>query len=367
MTTPTRRDVLLDELEQVRDAWAAEHGDVDESAAAEAEAEYWRRAQPILDQLAALRQAPRTGTEGKAVHWDEAEHPRDRRGKFSDKPGGGAPGLPDGVELVAGTPPTTTVLVHGEERGSIYPANFLGGDDTGWWASGAGGFTAKRFDSKEEAIAHVSQLEAAKPVGPPPFDRAPSSLPTGTSSADIPIFTGDAALRLVKPAEMDIGRDSPEGQAIRQYTGDYFGPLNNELRGQQFDDLPEEFIDPADARGLVAGMDDAFGKVEPTRYEIRTQRGVRNGEDIFGPVGSRVGKTWTDKGFMSTSPTAPFHGDTSVLVELPAGSRVMRTGHLSSHGGEGELLLPRGSRFEVVADEVKNGRRVVTLRLLPSK
>jgi HK97 family phage portal protein len=46
------------------------------------------------------RELAATGTEGKTVQWDEGEHPRDRRGRFSDKPG--APGTSGRDGRVAG-------------------------------------------------------------------------------------------------------------------------------------------------------------------------------------------------------------------------------------------------------------------------
>lgn len=53
--TSTKREQLLAQLARVQDEWAAEHGDTAETADAEAEAAYYRKAQPILDELAALR------------------------------------------------------------------------------------------------------------------------------------------------------------------------------------------------------------------------------------------------------------------------------------------------------------------------
>lgn len=58
----TRRQILLAQLGRVRDAWAERYGDTDWDAGAEAQQQYFEKAEPILDELAASRAGTAEGS-----------------------------------------------------------------------------------------------------------------------------------------------------------------------------------------------------------------------------------------------------------------------------------------------------------------
>ena len=78
-----------------------------------------------------------------------------------------------------------------------------------------------------------------------------------------------------------------------------------------------------------------------------------------------VGQTFTDHGYTSATltPGKAFGASDRfvVKIEVPAGSKALYLGSLSNVESEDEVILPRGSRFQVTAVR-KTG---ITVRLLP--
>ncbi len=141
-----------------------------------------------------------------------------------------------------------------------------------------------------------------------------------------------------------------ERKSIREYTRNGYSMLNRSLRGNLYeDDLPAEV---EKSKQLIAPIDSALEKSK-LPDNIRVYRGVN---DIFDNVDleSLVGTIYKDNGFVSTS----FSDKTSFKskeyqfeINIPANSKGAYLGSLSAYDDRNELevLLPRGSRFEIDA------------------
>jgi hypothetical protein len=184
---------------------------------------------------------------------------------------------------------------------------------------------------------------------------------------------GDEAYKSVK-----LPRLSPAEQKARNdygYTKGYT-TVNPYLHhdGQVFDTSVMKYqpATPAETRmaeGIISGMDGAFSKAGPLKQPIITHRGSGNMDDMFGPVGSRVGESFTARAYTSTT-TVPdakvgygLQYETKpgrITVGIPAGSRV-----LPGNDFEHEIILPRNARFSVVSDEMSGSQRHVRLEYQP--
>lgn len=120
-------------------------------------------------------------------------------------------------------------------------------------------------------------------------------------------------------------------------------------------------------------LDDVFNKSPLTAVDQTVSRSIAGGEDIFGPVGSRVGGYHTELGYVSTSPgdvadlgfareaaeNLDLAGDPTIMrIDVPAGSRAIDPDSaLPSDevdlNEEPELLIDRGSVFTIVSDGVE--------------
>jgi hypothetical protein len=152
------------------------------------------------------------------------------------------------------------------------------------------------------------------------------------------ILTDDAALAAVPADDSGI-------------VGDYQllgNAVNRKLRTEQVSDRD---------RDLMAGLDSMFAKHPALSEAIMVHRGVGDGTKIFGPVG-QAGTVWTDRAYISTttdrSMTEVYGGvETALKIRIPAGNKAI---HLDggAYGGSvpGEVLLPRGTVFEIASDEM---------------
>jgi hypothetical protein len=143
--------------------------------------------------------------------------------------------------------------------------------------------------------------------------------------------------------------------------------------GQVFADgkyRPATTSEKQEVTNHVTNLDSAFSKAKPTTEDLTVQRRTGNAEDIFGPVGSKVGQSYQNKAYTSTT-TVPGaqvgHGygyeskDTLLHVTLPKGSKVLKL-----RAEEHEILLNRGSHFTVTKDEKVNGTRHVEVVYHPN-
>ena len=155
-----------------------------------------------------------------------------------------------------------------------------------------------------------------------------------------------------------------ERQALSNYQGGKYIAIQDYARTGNAGDYDSERAAKAEQRAL----DSAIRRGAAPR-DVLVYRGIGAArEGITGEV--KVGSVIRDRGYSSTSISRDVaHGfaegklDATVLeIEVPRGSPaafVPGDGSLQ----EAELLLPRGSRFEVLAVRTENGVRVARVRL----
>lgn len=261
-----------------------------------------------------------------------------------------------GIKLAAGTKlnaiskDKVKVTVQGVDAGTIQAmAIKADGAPSGYMWSSHGHISGTV--TLAEAISKVEDAHAAH-LGV----KAPSiSMGDQVSSTGKPILTGHDAFAHVPKSTEFISPLSPEAEAIKRYTGSKYLSINSGLRGDSNYRTPE-----------IEALDRAFDLAPPTTQELLVRRGVHGGEDIFGPIGSRVGKTFKDNAYVSTAHGAAFSGDTRIHIEIPPGAKVLRPDGNGVFGdNEGEIILPRGSEFEVISDGLSpdGTKRWITLRL----
>ena len=162
------------------------------------------------------------------------------------------------------------------------------------------------------------------------------------------------------PNAKDLGGTSSQKSALKYYTGSGYGDMNSYLRfGKD---------NGGNVKEHVKNLDSFFEKSPPLEHDILVTRGVHSPEKMFGPVGSKVGKSFHDKAYMSTTSKvggAGF-GNTKIRIKVPAGTRVIRPNGVGVYGdSEGEVLLPRGMKFIIVSDKMVDGYRRLEMELVP--
>lgn len=168
-----------------------------------------------------------------------------------------------------------------------------------------------------------------------------------------------------------------ERAALKNYGVMAFLAVNDSLRnGERTGDKPQV---RRDTDTVIKGMDSAFSKMPRTTQPITVMRGVEAAQEMFGRPGSKVGKKFTDKGFVSTTTNAETskgfaengEGDLDknsalLTIHVPPGSQAMSLGDLAVSPLEKEILLNRGSSFRVISDSTATGVRQIALELIPS-
>lgn len=150
---------------------------------------------------------------------------------------------------------------------------------------------------------------------------------------------------------------SPEQiAAIKWYTGPGFSKTNSALRGGKGDSIE-----------AVPKLDSIFAKAPPLKQAIVVERSVRKPVDVFGPVGSRVGETFTDNAFVSVTHMDRHEigkkygfgsnykpGDSAAIaITVPAGAKGFRPWKFGKYKDkEGEILLDRGYKFKITHDSI---------------
>ena len=142
-------------------------------------------------------------------------------------------------------------------------------------------------------------------------------------------------------------------RAVREYSGGRYRDINHTLRGKDWS--------YSDTQELTDGLDGAFEHARTTE-PMTVRRRLKNATELFGQPGERVGKTFVDPGFTSTTEHdegGAFFGQDELEIKLPADTPALRLGSLSMNPNEKEILLRRGTRFKVVSDEATpKGRRI---------
>lgn len=181
-------------------------------------------------------------------------------------------------------------------------------------------------------------------------------------------MTDGQASRVTTSAKLD----KRQKELVASYTTEGAENMNSALRERRKDSVPAgSFSYPVDVPGQedlgegsasykeVAAILDRSLNGSRVARDVELYRGFKGGslKDL------KVGQTFKDYGYVSTSwsrGVASSFGERLAIIQVPAGSRSLNMSRLSNVGGEKEMLLPRGSRFQVV----KVTDKVVTLRLL---
>ena len=146
-----------------------------------------------------------------------------------------------------------------------------------------------------------------------------------------------------------------EQRALEHYTGDAYEPINNSLRG-----IPS--IEDGDYTAVIESMTNAINGYEIKEDTVlyRGAFSAGTGAKTFGVTteqfeamikdGSIVGQTFADLGFCSTSVSQAgvIPKDINLRIYAPAGTKGCYVAPISHFSRENEMLLKRGTTFEVV-------------------
>lgn len=154
-----------------------------------------------------------------------------------------------------------------------------------------------------------------------------------------------------------------EKYSVEHYASDGFLDINKYLRGQKGYRAREE-----DIKKNVARLDSAIGK--STVPKCTVYRGLEN-EEMFKNLSSLKGSVIEDKAFVSTSLNKNIgetygsgSGGITIEIRVPEGAKALDVAGLSPNKMEREILLPRGSKFNVIEAHVENGRGRVIAELV---
>jgi hypothetical protein len=139
---------------------------------------------------------------------------------------------------------------------------------------------------------------------------------------------------------------SKENSSIVAYSGSAYHSINSSLRKG----------DASNAH--VAAIDAALAKSPGLPHDTVLKRGMGGNFPV------EVGMTYHDKGYMSTSVSEGFGGSNKMVINAPKGSKGAYLVQ-SSHPGEKEFLLPRGSQIKVTKVETIGGVRYIHGDLMP--
>ncbi len=194
------------------------------------------------------------------------------------------------------------------------------------------------FNNKVEASRH--SLDAAKPPTP-----QMTAMPAGAPKTALKYYTSNAG----------------------------YSAMNGHLRKNK---------GKKGTTGAAKSIADADKAFESSRLSepITTLRGVRGNPDVFGALWTdRRDQNWTgaeflDHGYSSSSVQmgtargfagAPGPNAVVMRVHMPAGTRAINLGQGSQYPGEAEILLNRGARFRIVADNgYQNGARHLDVEVI---
>ena len=181
---------------------------------------------------------------------------------------------------------------------------------------------------------------------------------------------------LKKPAPTIHGSSKmAQNESITEYGGYGYKDLNSSLRESKSMDIDQSAKDgEIDQHSLkyIRGLDDYIAsRATPTDQDIVIYRGSTS---KLNPIWElNVGGVFRDFGFVSTSISSAKAREfkssegTMMEIELPKGSRAIfmnASGAEHNHKEEKEVLLPRGSRFEILGFKGSGYDRVVRVRYI---
>lgn len=139
-------------------------------------------------------------------------------------------------------------------------------------------------------------------------------------------------------------RHPPECDSLRNYCSGDYEAINTHLRkgysgGRS---IPEQ----------IEAIDSIIDQAPRVPQDMKVLRGI-HGEDVFAKL--EQGTVFEDKGFVSTTvgynevATREGKGHYMLEIQVPKGSKGIYVQRISEFPEEEELLLPRGSRFNVIS------------------
>lgn len=142
----------------------------------------------------------------------------------------------------------------------------------------------------------------------------------------------------------------PEKDAMEAYTGNMYPFVNRFLRGQSKSDAWE-----TRRNFIIQGLDKTIS-ASTLPQALNVYRGITNAKAVLGGAVNEnlVGKTFTDKGFVSTSLDYNkglifSDNDTIMILRLPKGFHAAAVSNKSNY--EAEFILPRGTTFKITQVE----------------
>lgn len=155
-----------------------------------------------------------------------------------------------------------------------------------------------------------------------------------------------------------------EKQGLRHYTGSAYTAMNGYLRGisTSISDTDKRHIEPA-KRGMRPAPEPMLLRRGTGANQFSTL-GIGRGETSL--LWGLTGKTFEDKGFLSTSAAgrAAFGGEVALEIEAPAGTPCMWVDNFSKHPGENEMLLQAGCKFKILNVRKEGSTFVMRLRVV---
>ncbi len=204
---------------------------------------------------------------------------------------------------------------------------------------------------KAEAAKLAKELEANQP--PLPADSAQFQEMSPTKALGI---------QKVMLGKKPFGPGEKEG--LRHYTGGAYHAMNGYLRGIN------THIDPSDKRHIAP----AIRGFRPSPEPMLLRRGTGANQFVTLGVGRGethllwgiTGKTFEDKGFLSTSAAgrAAFGGEVALEIEAPIGTPAMWVDNFSKHPGENEMLLAPGLKYKILNVRKEGSTFVMRLRIV---
>ncbi len=238
------------------------------------------------------------------------------------------------------------------------------GNPTEYEVTGIG----KPFKKKgvEQQYAYITETGNPVHIGAQPSREAPGTTP---GPITLPKVRSKLSFKsLVADFKRKVRPTPREAAAVKQYGSENYGELhyqvvNKLLRtGGELSDKQKKF---------VAELHSVARKYEaPETFTVR--RGISG---KFFPKGNLTGKVYQDQGFASASvpPHGGFGGDVKFNITVPKGFHgIALAGVAMPDGGsaasypENEFLLPAGTKYMILKDEMKNGVRQIDAILVPA-
>ena len=231
-----------------------------------------------------------------------------------------------------------------------------------WLTTPAGTQAIKDLEQKKakEAVAKAAKEAKTKAEAEAAKKLMANQPPLPADSASFQEMTPTKALRFQERMLAAKPFGSGEKTGLRHYTGDAYIEMNSYLRGQSTS------IGTTSKRAI----DQSSRGMRPSPEPMLLRRGtgfIQFGSDVnANTIWGITGKTFEDKGFLSTSAAgkAAFGGQVAMEIEAPAGTPGMWVDNFSKHPGENEWLLDKGTKMKVLNVRKEGNTFVVRLRVV---